>query len=395
MTTDAAPPEPKLVCRNVWKLFGARAAPWLARAGGIPTPADLAAAGLVGAVRAVSLEVLEGEVFVIMGLSGSGKSTLVRCLSRLVEPTAGEILLDGRNLLAASTAEMIEIRRHRMGMVFQHFALLPHMNVLQNVAFPLEVQGMARAEREARARRMVALVGLADREAAYPRQLSGGQQQRVGIARSLAVEPELWFLDEPFSALDPLIRQGLQDELLALQSKLNMTIVFVSHDLDEALKLGNNIVIMKDGQIVQHSRPEDIVLNPANDYVRAFVAHTNPLNVLRGRSLMRPLMECVQRDGETCLDDVSDSWFRIDAQGAMLTARRGSEALPMQRWSAGDGIETLQPCPTMVSADIGMRDALHIRYQTGEKLVLGEGDRPVGILGDRELYHALLGKAMG
>jgi glycine betaine/proline transport system ATP-binding protein len=177
-------PRPKLICRNVWKLFGDHAARLLAETGGAPELAQIAEAGLVSAVRAVDLEVRESEIFVIMGLSGSGKSTLVRCMSRLVEPTAGEILFDGKNLLSATDAQMIDIRRHRMGMVFQHFALLPHMTVLDNVAFPLEVQGIARPVREERARGMIALVGLSGREDAYPRQLSGGQQQRVGIARS-------------------------------------------------------------------------------------------------------------------------------------------------------------------------------------------------------------------
>ncbi|MDO9306691.1 MAG: ATP-binding cassette domain-containing protein, partial [Mesorhizobium sp.] len=195
----------KLSCRHVWKLFGEGAKAFLAETPS-PDAAALSARNLVGAVRDINLDVAEGEIFVIMGLSGSGKSTLVRCLSRLIEPTAGEILFNGENLLAADEKRMIEIRRHRMGMVFQHFALLPHLSVLDNVAFPLSIQGMDRAGREARAREMIDLVGLTGREAFFPRQLSGGQQQRVGIARSLAVEPELWFLDEPFSALDPLIR---------------------------------------------------------------------------------------------------------------------------------------------------------------------------------------------
>jgi glycine betaine/proline transport system ATP-binding protein len=283
-----ASPPPKLVCRNVWKLFGPRAAETLTALGPAPAPERIAAAGLIGAVRNVNMEVRAGEIFVIMGLSGSGKSTLVRCLSRLVEPTAGEILFNGRNLLTASEAEMTQIRRHKMGMVFQHFALLPHLSVLDNVAFPLEVQGVARPEREARARRMIDLVGLAGREAAYPRQLSGGQQQRVGIARSLAVEPELWFLDEPFSALDPLIRREMQDEFVRLQSALRKTIVFITHDFDEAIRLADRIAIMRDGEIVQQGRPEEIVLNPATPYVREFTRDVARAKVVRVSAAMRP-----------------------------------------------------------------------------------------------------------
>jgi len=286
--TEPSPPTAKLVCRNVWKLFGARAAETLAALGPQADPARLQAAGLVPAVRDVSLEVGEGQIFVIMGLSGSGKSTLVRLMSRLVEPTAGEILFNGRNLLAASEREMVEIRRHKMGMVFQHFALLPHLSVLDNVAFPLHVQGVARPEREERARRMIALVGLGGREDAFPRQLSGGQQQRVGIARSLAVEPELWFLDEPFSALDPLIRREMQDEFIRLQSVLKKTIVFITHDFDEAIRLADRIAIMKDGVVVQAGTPEEIVLNPATDYVREFTRSVPRAKVVRVTRAMRP-----------------------------------------------------------------------------------------------------------
>ncbi|QYK39842.1 MAG: betaine/proline/choline family ABC transporter ATP-binding protein [Paracoccaceae bacterium] len=288
MTETDDTPRDTLVCRNVWKVFGPRAAEHLAALGPFPDAAHLAARGLVPAVRAVDLTVRRGEIFVIMGLSGSGKSTLVRCLSRLVEPTAGEILWNGQNLLAASEAEMTQIRRHRMGMVFQHFALLPHMTVLDNVAFPLEVQGVARAPREARAREMIALVGLGGREGAYPRQLSGGQQQRVGIARSLAGEPDLWFLDEPFSALDPLIRRELQDEFIRLQSRLKKTIVFITHDFDEAIRLADRIAIMKDGAVVQCGTPEALVLHPATDYVREFTRAVPQAKVVRLASLVQP-----------------------------------------------------------------------------------------------------------
>ncbi len=280
--------QPKLVCHNVWKLFGDGAQQWLSGAPQNPTNDDLAAAGLVGAVRNVNLSVHTGEIFVIMGLSGSGKSTLVRCLSRLVEPTSGEILFNGENLLTASEARMIEIRRHSMGMVFQHFALLPHLTVLENVSFPLDVQGVAKARSAERARAMIELVGLAGREDAFPRQLSGGQQQRVGIARSLAVEPELWFLDEPFSALDPLIRREMQDEFLRLQSVLHKTIVFITHDFDEAIRLADRIAIMKDGEIVQAGTPEDIVLHPATDYVAEFTRSVAKAKVVKAGSLMVP-----------------------------------------------------------------------------------------------------------
>jgi glycine betaine/proline transport system ATP-binding protein len=273
----------KLACADLWKVFGPRAEARLAAGG----PAALQAGDVV-AVRGVSLSVAAGEIFVIMGLSGSGKSTLVRCLSRLVEPSAGRLLFDGQDLRGLSEREMTAIRRHRMGMVFQNFALLPHMTVLQNVAFPLEVQGMARAAREERAARMVALVGLAGREGAYPRELSGGQQQRVGIARSLAADPELWFLDEPFSALDPLIRREMQDEFLRLQGALHKTIVFITHDFDEALRLADRIAIMKDGAVVQCGTPEDLVLTPASDYVRDFTRGVPRARVVRAAALMQP-----------------------------------------------------------------------------------------------------------
>ena len=278
--------EPKLVCRNVWKLFGPRAAEKLASLGGEPDLDELQAVGLIGAVRKVDLEVRDGEIFVIMGLSGSGKSTLVRCLSRLVEPTTGEILFNGQNLLTASDGQMIEIRRHKMAMVFQHFALLPHLSVLENVAFPLEIQGVPSAKRRARAEEMIALVGLDGREMSYPRQLSGGQQQRVGIARSLVSEPELWFLDEPFSALDPLIRREMQAEFMRLQSVLKKTIVFITHDFDEAIRLADRIAIMKDGQIVQCGTPEEIVLHPATDYVREFSQAVSKAKVVRVGTMM-------------------------------------------------------------------------------------------------------------
>lgn len=276
-----------LDCRHVWKLYGAGAEKLLAQ-GQTPDADTLSKANVIGAVRDVNVQIRQGEIFVIMGLSGSGKSTLVRCLSRLVEPTAGEIEFDGRDLLRASDAELIEIRRKKMGMVFQQFALMPHLTVLENVAFPLEIQGIGRAEREKNARNVIELVGLQGRESYYPRELSGGQQQRVGIARSLVVEPDLWFLDEPFSALDPLIRREMQDEFIRLQNMLKKTIVFITHDFDEAIRLADRIAVMKDGMIEQIATPEELVQNPATDYVADFTRHVVRAKVIRAQSRMEP-----------------------------------------------------------------------------------------------------------
>ena len=277
-----------LDCQHVWKLFGPGAEALL-DGDQPPDESALKAAGVIGAVQDVNVQIRQGEIFVIMGLSGSGKSTLVRCLSRLVEPTAGKIDFDGQNLLQASDQELIEIRRKKMGMVFQQFALMPHLTVLENAAFPLEVQGVDRATREARARDVIELVGLQGREAYYPRELSGGQQQRVGIARSLAVEPDLWFLDEPFSALDPLIRREMQDEFLRLQNMLKKTIVFITHDFDEAIRLADRIAVMKDGKIEQIATPEELVLTPSTAYVAEFTRHVARAKVIRAESRMEPL----------------------------------------------------------------------------------------------------------
>jgi len=279
----------KIACKRVWKLFGSQPRGFLAQHDYKPSNEQLARAGMIPAVRDANLAVSDGEIFVIMGLSGSGKSTIVRCMSRLIEPTAGQVLFEDVDLLKASEKELTEIRRHKMGMVFQHFALLPHLTVLGNVAFPLEIQGVDRTKREARAHEVIELVGLKGRERYYPRELSGGQQQRVGIARSLSVEPEIWFLDEPFSALDPLIRREMQDEFLRLQSVLRKTIVFITHDFDEAIRLADRIAIMQDGNIIQIGTPEALVLAPATDYVAEFTKDIPRAKVLTARAVMEPL----------------------------------------------------------------------------------------------------------
>lgn len=280
--------DPKIACRNLWKLYGPDPAGFLKRHDGQPTIEAIRAQGYISAVRDVSFDVMPGEILVVMGLSGSGKSTLLRCLSRLVEPTAGEVMFEGRDMLRATDNELIDLRRHKMGMVFQNFALLPHRTVLDNVAFPLQVRGTGRQERESRARDVIELVGLKGREGYYPRELSGGQQQRVGIARSLAVGPDLWFLDEPFSALDPLIRKEMQDEFLRLQKVLNKTIVFITHDFDEAIRVADRIAIMKDGAIEQLGTAEQLVTRPATPYVAKFTENIPRDRLLSVRSVMEP-----------------------------------------------------------------------------------------------------------
>jgi glycine betaine/proline transport system ATP-binding protein len=284
-TTKATEAAVKLSCRHVWKVFGDDVESLFSADAVVDTTA-LEQDGYITAVRDASFDVFEGEIFVIMGLSGSGKSTLLRCMTRLIEPSGGEIFFETQDLMKVSEAELIDLRRHKMGMVFQHFALLPNRNVLGNVALPLEVQGIARHEREQRAMEVIKLVGLDGRENYFPRELSGGQQQRVGIARSLAAEPDVWFLDEPFSALDPLIRREMQDEFMRLQNVLHKSIVFITHDFEEAIRLADRIAIMKDGAIIQIGTPEQLVLNPATDYVEEFTQGIPRARVLSAQSLM-------------------------------------------------------------------------------------------------------------
>ncbi len=277
---------PKLVCKNVWKLYGDKPKEFLQSYNYNPDKRIIEENGYIQAIRDATLEVYENEILVIMGLSGSGKSTLVRCMSRLVDPTVGEIFFENIDMGRLTKNELIEIRRHKMGMVFQHFALFPHRTVIENIAFPLEVQGINRAEREKSAMEIIDLVGLQGRENYFPKELSGGQQQRVGIGRSLAVKPELWFLDEPFSALDPLIRKEMQNEFLKIQNSLKKTIIFITHDFDEAIKLADRIIIMNEGRIVQIGSPEDLIMKPADDYVKEFTEDLPRERLLSVKSIM-------------------------------------------------------------------------------------------------------------
>ncbi|MEU8585458.1 glycine betaine/L-proline ABC transporter ATP-binding protein [Streptomyces sp. NPDC048664] len=323
MTKDAN--TPVFSVENLWKVFGPKAerVPADAELGALD-PADLRErTGCTAAVRDVSFDVRKGEVFVVMGLSGSGKSTLVRCLTRLIEPTAGTIAFDGDDVRAMDRSRLRELRRHRAAMVFQHFGLLPHRTVLDNVAYGLEVQGVGRSERRERAAEFVAKVGLEGMEHRRPSQLSGGQQQRVGLARALAVDPEVLLFDEPFSALDPLIRRDMQEEVVRLHREEGRTMVFITHDLSEALKLGDRIALMRDGRIVQLGSPEEIVGSPADEYVRDFVRDVPREQVITVRSAMRPATADEAADGPAVSPDATV------AEAIEAVARTGSAARVM------------------------------------------------------------------
>lgn len=271
----------KIEVKNITKIFGPSPKQWLEEArAGVSKQDLLAKSGHTLGLRDISLSIEEGSIYVIMGLSGSGKSTLIRHFNRLIEPTSGQILVDGCDVMALGRSELEQFRQRKMSMVFQRFGLFPHRSVIENAAYGLKVQGMKRQERRERAQYWLEQVGLAGFENQYPHQLSGGMQQRVGLARALATDAEILLMDEAFSALDPLIRREMQDQLLQLQAQLNKTIVFITHDLDEALRLGNRIAILKGGELIQEGTPEDILLAPADEYVQSFLQDVNRGKVL-------------------------------------------------------------------------------------------------------------------
>lgn len=333
--TDA----PVISCRNVWKLFGKAPEAYLRTAPKGQSFAEIRQAGYIAAVRDVSIDVARGEMLVIMGLSGSGKSTLVRCISRLIDITGGGITVDGKDISSLDERKLIELRRKKMGMVFQSFGLLPHRTVLENVAFPLEMRGQDRHERRKRALEVIKLVGLEGREEYFPRELSGGQQQRVGIARSLAIEPDIWFLDEPFSALDPLIRREMQDEFIRLRGMLGKTIVFITHDFDEALRLADRIAIMKDGAVEQCDTPDKIVLKPATEYVAKFTEDIEKSRVVHAKVLAHPVNGCpvegatvsadatVLQLARQLVNDVREVLPVADASGKVVGVLKRQDAL--------------------------------------------------------------------
>ena len=324
--TDAA----TLSVKELWKVFGPRADQIIGTPdAALPRAEMLEKTGCVAAVKDVSFDVAHGEVFVVMGLSGSGKSTLVRCLTRLIEPTAGRVELESRDVASMSAKELMGVRRREVAMVFQHFGLLPHRKVIDNVAFGLEIRGDAKEKRYGRAREVIELVGLHGYENHFPDQLSGGMQQRVGLARALAVDPKVLLFDEPFSALDPLIRRDMQNEVIRLHHEVGKTMVFITHDLAEALKLGDRILIMRDGEVVQVGRPDEVIGAPADDYVRDFVQEVPRSHVLTLRWVMRdpepgepmdgPTMDVdtvVQRAARAAID--SESPIRVVEDGRVV-----------------------------------------------------------------------------
>ncbi len=292
--------------RNIWKIFGPNPEYVYNTMDPAASRSDiLSQTGHVVAVRDVSLDVAKSEIFVVMGLSGSGKSTLVRCLSRLIEPTVGQVLINGADVTAMSIDDLRQLRRHTVSMVFQRFGLFPHRRVVDNVGYGLEVRGMGLSERRLKAYEMLQLVGLDGWEDRYPHELSGGMQQRVGLARALAVDPEIMLCDEPFSALDPLIRRDMQDELLNLQKELNKTIIFITHDFHEAIKLGDRIAIMKDGEIVQVGTAQQIVAHPVDEYVREFTQDVPRTKVLTAETIMLPHDGAHKLAGEAVLHNTT------------------------------------------------------------------------------------------
>ncbi|MGI2920504.1 choline ABC transporter ATP-binding protein [Vibrio diabolicus] len=347
--------------------------------------------GQVVGVDNVSLNVKQGEICVLMGLSGSGKSSLLRTVNGLNEISRGSLKIkDGDDMVELSNCDeqkLRHLRTHRVSMVFQKFALMPWLTVLDNVAFGLEMQGIGKAERRKKAREQLEMVGLSEWETKFPHELSGGMQQRVGLARAFAMDTDILLMDEPFSALDPLIRAQLQDELILLQEKLNKTILFVSHDLDEALKIGNNIAIMESGKLIQHGKPEQIILAPENDYVADFVAHTNPLNVLKGRSLMRD--DLVREDERVLICPDKDIWVTQESKGLSLA---GTDKSLLQWKSDSSNLDEVnENSLVQVSPEISMREAIELKQRSNQPLLMVEDNQLVGVLSDNELYDALLG----
>ncbi|OZI73958.1 quaternary amine ABC transporter ATP-binding protein [Bordetella genomosp. 12] len=383
----------KIEVKNIYKIFGPHPQKCLKAAqDGISKEALLAETGHTLGLRNISLSIDEGSIFVIMGLSGSGKSTLIRHFNRLIEPSAGQILVDGVDVVSLNKRDLETFRQKKMSMVFQRFGLFPHRTVLDNAAYGLAVQGVSRSEREQRARHWLEQVGLTGFESQYPHQLSGGMQQRVGLARALATDAEILLMDEAFSALDPLIRREMQDHLLQLQAKLNKTIVFITHDLDEALRLGNRIAILKDGELVQEGTPEDILLSPANDYVQAFLQDVNRTKVLNAAHAVNPSrltltmrsrpahslerMQALNYEYAPVLDGKRLAGI-LTEQAAMLAQQEG--ARDVSRY-----VEDLASVPATAGLDQVLSQLVHSDQPVA---VTGEDDEFLGMLSRKKVVE--------
>ena len=393
----AATPRVEVDFRHVDIVFGPKPEQALSLLDqGAERQAILEQTGHVIGVADATIAIEPGEICVLMGLSGSGKSTLLRCINGLNKATRGEILVDdaGRDpvdVTKCDSATLRRLRTQRIAMVFQQFALLPWRTVAENVGFGLELRGMARAERDRVVAEKLKMVNLDQWRDKFAHELSGGMQQRVGLARAFATDADILLMDEPFSALDPLIRNRLQDELLELQRTLKKTIIFVSHDLDEAMKLGTHIAIMESGRIVQYGEPEDIVLNPSNSYVADFVAHMNPLNVLRGASLMTPVAAIARRGEQVLLDRNQRVIMILAADG-----RPGAVTItgkPARLVALDDSFDLATVDRDVVvtaSPEIKLKTALEIRHKTGNPLALVADGKLIGVIGDDEIYRGIL-----
>jgi len=371
---------------GLWKVFGHNAEEIINSEKRTATKeAILEETGCVVAVRDISFQVHRGELFVIMGLSGSGKSTLIRCILRLIEPTAGKILINGEDVCSFNERQLMNLRRHTMGMIFQNFGLFPHRSVIENVAYGLKVRGVGKAERYARAQEVIEIVGLKGWQSYLPSALSGGMQQRVGIARALAIDPGILLMDEPFSGLDPLIRRQMQDELLDLQEKVQKTILFVTHDLHEALKLGNRIAIMRDGEIIQVGAPEEVITTPSDAYVREFVKDASPAKVLTAGNIMeQPSVLLYEWQGPKAAMHILrtsklDDAFLVARTGKLLGLVTIERLVELFRRKGHSLIEALEPDLSTCTSDMVVEDLLPLAASTEYPIpVVDEKEKFVG-----------------
>ena len=387
----------RLVCENLWKVFG-DGAEELAESiePGQSREDVLAETGCVLAVRDISFDVPEGETFVIMGLSGSGKSTLVRCLSRLIEPTLGHVHVDGEDLLAMNKQQLRDVRRHKMGMVFQHFGNFPHKRVLENVVYGLQVQGIDKATQQSRAEEVIELVGLSGWEHRYPHELSGGMQQRVGLARALAVDPEILLFDEPFSALDPLIRRDMQDQLIGLQRLVKKTMVFITHDFLEAIKVGDRVAIMKDGEFVQVGTPEELVSNPIDDYVRDFTRDVPRSKVLTARSVMtEPSVYATANESladliSTMTSQECECAVVVDDEGRFIGTVHVDDVARNGSATHTSVASTMQDSCPIAEADTSLEQLIHLVIDNDAPIAVLDDGRCIGTVTRAEAMAALV-----